>query len=206
MTSISIITPTIGRNSLRPMLQRVLVQLQDGDEVLVVGDGPQANAKKIVDEFKHALVRYWESEPIHNYGNPQRNTAVEEAKGDYLLFVDDDASVRRTLVRLLQAMGHTAWEADSGKAALAHLASTAVDMIVSDLGMPEMNGLDFARAVRVTHPTTPILLCTGWNDLADHDDLASGLITEILQKPVTLKRLQDAIARHNPRAGRAARP
>lgn len=123
MTSISIITPTIGRQSLRPMLQRVLVQLKDGDEVLVIGDGPQPNAKKIVDEYKHALVRYWESEPIHNYGNPQRNTAVEEAKGDYLLFVDDDdmpsphaLSVIRNVAQqfpekpLMFKMMHCGWE------------------------------------------------------------------------------------------------
>jgi glycosyltransferase involved in cell wall biosynthesis len=123
MTSISIITPTIGRESLRPMLQRVLVQLQDGDEVLVIGDGPQPNAKKIVDEFKHALVRYWESESIRNYGNPQRNTAVEEAKGDYLLFVDDDdlpsphaLSVIRNVAKqfpekpLMFKMMHCGWE------------------------------------------------------------------------------------------------
>lgn len=90
MTSISIITPTIGRQSLRTMLQRVLPQLSDGDEVLIIGDGPQPAAKKIVDEFKHALVRYWETEPIKNYGNPQRNMAIAEAKGEYLLFVDDD--------------------------------------------------------------------------------------------------------------------
>ena len=120
--------------------------------------------------------------------------------------VDDDAAVRRTLAQLLRVIGHTTWEADNARVALARLTSTAVDLIVSDLGMPEMNGLDFARAVRATHPTTPILLCTGWNDIADHDDLASGLITEILQKPITLKRLQDAIERHHPYPAQTARP
>jgi glycosyltransferase involved in cell wall biosynthesis len=123
VTSISIITPTIGRKSLRPMLQRVLPQLIEGDEVLIIGDGPQPVAKVIVDELKHPLIRYWESESIKNYGNPQRNMAIEQAKGDYLLFVDDDDlpspqafSVIRNVAKefpgkpLMFKMMHCGWE------------------------------------------------------------------------------------------------
>lgn len=88
--AISIITPTIGRDSLGVMLRKLLPQLSQGDEVLIVGDGPQPNAKKIVNLLADPLVRYWEHGPIWNYGNPQRNLAIAEAKGDYLMFIDDD--------------------------------------------------------------------------------------------------------------------
>jgi signal transduction histidine kinase/ActR/RegA family two-component response regulator len=120
-----------------------------------------------------------------------------------ILFVDDDRFVRLSFVQLLRAIGHTVFEADSGRVGLAQLASTPIDLIFTDLGMPEMNGLEFARAVRSTHPATPILLCTGWNDLADQDDLASGLISDILQKPFSMRQLRDVVERHNPRKSHA---
>lgn len=88
--SISVITPTIGRKSLGTMLERLIPQLDDEDEVLVIGDGPQPEARAIVEAANNGLVRYWESESIRNYGNPQRNMAIRRSRGDYLLFVDDD--------------------------------------------------------------------------------------------------------------------
>lgn len=93
MPSLAVITPTIGRASLRTMLQGLLPQLDAGDEVLVIGDGPQPNAKKIVEDLKSTFIRYWEIPLIRNYGNPQRNIALQEAKADYIMFVDDDDTV-----------------------------------------------------------------------------------------------------------------
>lgn len=90
MTTVSIITPTIGRDSLKTMLDKLVPQLEDGDEVLVIGDGPQPNAKHIIDLVGDPLVKYSELGPIWNYGNPQRNLGIEQAKGDYIMFVDDD--------------------------------------------------------------------------------------------------------------------
>jgi glycosyltransferase involved in cell wall biosynthesis len=94
MPSVCVITPTIGRDSLRTMLDGLLPQLAEGDEVLIIGDGPRPNAQKIVDEIKSPLIRYWEIPLIRNYGNPQRNIALKEAKADYVMFVDDDDTVR----------------------------------------------------------------------------------------------------------------
>lgn len=102
MPSISIITPTIGRDSLKVMLDGLLPQLTQGDEVLIVGDGPQPNAKLIVDALASPFIRYWESPPIKNYGNPQRNEAISEAKGDYLMFVDDDDTVETNAIDVIK--------------------------------------------------------------------------------------------------------
>lgn len=87
---ISVITPTIGRESLRTMLNALVPQLEEGDEAIIVGDGPQPNARCIVESYKNNKLIYLEHGPIRNYGNPQRNLAITMAKGDYLFFVDDD--------------------------------------------------------------------------------------------------------------------
>lgn len=91
--SIAIITPTIGRHSLKSMLDGLLPQLSRGDEVLIVGDGPQPNAKSIVDGLASPFIQYWETPFVGNYGNPQRNEAIAKATADYLMFVDDDDTV-----------------------------------------------------------------------------------------------------------------
>jgi len=96
--TVSIITPTIGRDSLKVMLSGLLPQLSQGDEVLIIGDGPQPNAKKIVDEIASAFITYWESPPIRNYGNPQRNEAIARAKASHIMFVDDDDTVKPTAI------------------------------------------------------------------------------------------------------------
>jgi glycosyltransferase involved in cell wall biosynthesis len=90
MVSIGIITPTIGRQSLRTMLDRLLPQLDEQDRVMIVGDGPQPVAKAIVDSLSSSLIRYSEHGPILNYGNPQRNLAIAASGTDYVMFVDDD--------------------------------------------------------------------------------------------------------------------
>ena len=102
MPSISIITPTIGRDSLKSMLEGLLPQLADGDEVLIIGDGPQPNAKLIVEGLASPFIQYWESPLIRNYGNPQRNEAITKAKGDYLMFVDDDDTVDSQAIRTVK--------------------------------------------------------------------------------------------------------
>lgn len=93
MPSVSVITPAIGRESLGVMLKHLVPQLRELDEALVIGDGPQPVSARISAEQQSPRVRYWEHPPVFNYGNPQRNAAIAEARGDYLLFVDDDDDV-----------------------------------------------------------------------------------------------------------------
>ena len=91
--TLTIITPTIGRTSLATMLYALAPQLEDSDECLVLGDGPQPVAEQIVALFVSSMrapVRYIEHALVQNWGNPQRNTAIRMAKGDLLVFIDDD--------------------------------------------------------------------------------------------------------------------
>lgn len=91
--NLTVITPTIGRDSLKRMMDVLVPQLEDGDESIVIGDGPQPNARRIVEAYNSRKITYLEHGPIRNYGNPQRNLAISMAKGDYLFFVDDDDQV-----------------------------------------------------------------------------------------------------------------
>lgn len=86
--TLSIIIPTCGRATLRRTLAR-LDGLAPGDEVLVCADGPQPAAEQMVAELA-PHVRYLQCPRTGDIGATPRNTGIAEARGDYLLFVDDD--------------------------------------------------------------------------------------------------------------------
>ena len=113
-----------------------------------------------------------------------------------VLLVDDDPIVREVLMLSLDDAGYTVLAADSGSAALSMLESAGrVDVLVSDLTMPEMNGLALIRAVQERRPNMPVVLLTGY--AGDGATLAvggaiSGMFS-LLRKPVSGTQLVDRI-------------
>lgn len=88
--TLTVITPTLGRESLKAMLDSLLPQLTPDDEVLVIGDGPRPRAGEICASYGNPVIKYWEIPLIMNFGNPQRNEAIRIAKCSHIHFLDDD--------------------------------------------------------------------------------------------------------------------
>lgn len=82
-----------------------------------------------------------------------------------LLFVDDEASILSSLRRLFRPHGYRILLAESGAAGLAELEKTPVDLVISDMRMPEMDGATFLREVRQRWPNTMRILLTGYADV-----------------------------------------
>jgi PAS domain S-box-containing protein len=116
-----------------------------------------------------------------------------------ILLVDDDALVRKTLQTLLAADGHIVSAADGGQAGLdefrvAHDSSEPFALVITDLGMPYVDGRAVAAAVKALCPTTPVLLLTGWgNRMLDDSDIPLH-VDRVLGKPPNLQRLRAVIA------------
>ena len=84
-----------------------------------------------------------------------------------ILLVDDEALVRLATAEMLREMGHTVIEAESGAAALAQIrAGASFDLLITDYLMPGMRGSDLAEEVRRGRPDVPVLLLTGYANLA----------------------------------------
>ena len=101
-----------------------------------------------------------------------------------ILLVDDDAAVRQTLAALLRASGQEVIEADSGAAAVDWLAATPVDLVITDLGMPQVTGWEVARAAKARRADLPVVLLTGWGDQTEAEASADGDVDRVLAKPV----------------------
>ncbi|WP_204165424.1 response regulator [Methylobacterium sp. 17Sr1-1] len=83
-----------------------------------------------------------------------------------VLVVDDDPQVRHVTASFLNGFGYDEAEVPSGEAALERLAAERFDIVVADLAMPGMSGLDLAEAVRQRFPALPFLLVTGHAEAA----------------------------------------
>ncbi|MFC4175458.1 ATP-binding protein [Microvirga sp. GCM10011540] len=100
---------------------------------------------------------------------PRRTaSAVPAAAPSTILLVDDDALILMSTASMLEDLGHTVIETESGTKALEMLrAGPPVDLLLTDYAMPGMTGLELARAALVLRPDLKILLATGYADLPE---------------------------------------
>jgi CheY-like chemotaxis protein len=113
-----------------------------------------------------------------------RNSTVparHPRKGASILLVDDDSAVREVTASILRELGYVVLELCSGGAALDLLERrTTIDLVLLDLAMPGMNGMEVARQVRSRFPALPILFITGYADKAVLQDIGEA---KIIKKP-----------------------
>jgi DNA-binding NarL/FixJ family response regulator len=108
-----------------------------------------------------------------------------------ILIVDDNSAVRRALRSAFEHQrGFTVCgEAENGIDAIAKAKMLAPDLIVLDLSMPKMNGLQAARALRELMPNVPLMMLTCYNSTAaEREALASG-VTAVFSKPDGMQNL-----------------
>ena len=101
-----------------------------------------------------------------------------------LLFVDDEANILSALKRLFRPFGYRIFTAEGGALGLEILERESVDLVVSDMRMPEMNGAQFLEKVREKWPETIRILLTGYAEIgATIDAINKGRIYRYISKP-----------------------
>ena len=113
-------------------------------------------------------------------------------RGAVVLVVEDDPRVSRSTTAALEELGYRPIACPGGREALETLAANPdIDLVVTDVMMPEMTGTELAAAVRREHPGVPILFVTGYvGEAGEADDLVGG---ELLRKPFTVAALAHAV-------------
>ena len=118
-------------------------------------------------------------------------TAMSRGLGETVLVVEDSELLRNLMRSVLERAGYVVGEADNGEAAIEVMrAAGPPAVIVADVEMPRLGGLELARAVEELYPGTPVLLVSGYAADGKLEDLA---LREFLQKPFTPAQLTDRI-------------
>jgi PAS domain S-box-containing protein len=137
---------------------------------------------------------------------PAVDAPVLPRVGTRVLVVDDEAEIRDVLGTMLRGAGLAVQEAVDATAALAALEREPFDLLITDLSMPEMSGLELAREARSRYPRLPILLLTGWAEGAETARANQPCVDEVLTKPVSLPALLQRIVALEGAAGGGRRP
>jgi DNA-binding response OmpR family regulator len=115
-----------------------------------------------------------------------------------VLLVDDDPLILDSIAEVLSFDGHEVAVASNGQAALdcftaALETASPFEVVVTDLGMPLVNGIQVANGVRALSGTVRIILLTGWGERAREQDDYPDTVNHLLGKPVRIEELRAAL-------------
>jgi PAS domain S-box-containing protein len=191
------------------LLERDLMRLADEADASVELERVDAVRREIgrVSEILHRLGEMVEHDSYEtvDYIGPARmidlrrrweGKSDERLRGLKVLVVDDDVGILRTLSEILEADGCVVNTAQDGKEALDRVEQSPVDVVVTDVVMPRMDGYELYTALHRLHPELPVLMMTAFTYDKDHIIKRSrmrGLSTVIFKKPVDPARLRGAI-------------
>ena len=122
--------------------------------------------------------------------SPEGEQPSENPDAFHVLVVDDEDDVRDVLYELIRLNGYRVTSVPGGREALDVLGETTVDLILTDLMMPEMNGWQLLRAVKAEYSHIPVVVITGYISEQAETILTSSQAEAYLTKPVNHQRLQ----------------
>lgn len=120
--------------------------------------------------------------------------ATIETKSARVLVVEDEEKVRVLLNDAFRTEGHEVTEATTGAEALKRLDAAHFDLMICDLGLPELSGLHVARWVKEFRPDMPVIIATGFAEMIADDDYDKARIDDVISKPYALS---DVLMRAN---------
>lgn len=135
--------------------------------------------------------------PLHETGTAAAVVAPAaplEIKSARVLVVEDEEKVRLLLNDAFRAEGHDVTEATTGAEALKRLDAGEFDLMICDLGLPELSGLHVARWVKEFRPDLPVIIATGFAGMIAEEDYHKARIDDVISKPYALS---DVLLRAN---------
>jgi CheY-like chemotaxis protein len=121
-----------------------------------------------------------------------------------LMVLDDDDAVRQTWTIIFRQQGYEVVPADRGTAAIDAARDRAPDLLLADIRLPDMTGIEASRRVKEIAPACHVLLISGDSDSGEaiEEARARGAIFEVLPKPISppdlIRRIADLLRNHQP--------
>jgi two-component system response regulator (stage 0 sporulation protein F) len=111
-----------------------------------------------------------------------------------ILLVDDEDSIHLLYREELEEEGYAVISAFSGEEALEKLVAQETDLVILDINMPGMNGLEALRKIKEINPSLPVILSSAYQEFKQ--DLSSWASDEYIVKSANLDELKKAVKRH----------
>ncbi|HEV8547930.1 MAG TPA: ATP-binding protein, partial [Polyangiaceae bacterium] len=145
--------------------------------------------------------------PEHEAALIEERTARSElrrGRGERVLFVDDEAVLCRSVSSLLERLGYSVTaRSDPGEALdLFRKSPQAFDVVLTDLTMPGLTGVDIAREVQKLCPEKPVLMMSGFHSTWTPEALRAVGVVELIRKPLGALQLSETLGRVFSRGGR----
>ncbi|MCU7376256.1 response regulator [Paucibacter sp. O1-1] len=118
-----------------------------------------------------------------------------------VLVIDDDALLLRSVVEILEQEGHAVTAAAGGRRGIdafdaAISDGACFDAVITDLGMPEVDGRRVAQAIKRSSPGTPVVMLTGWGRRMEEDGERPDGVDHLVSKPPRLVELRSVLANY----------
>jgi CheY-like chemotaxis protein len=118
----------------------------------------------------------------------------------HILCIDDDEQILEMMKACLAHYGHQVRTASGGKYGLelfctAILKSEPYDAVITDLGMPDIDGYQVSWAIKIESPNTPVILLTAWGANVKDDVAISSTVNAVVSKPPQIQQLNDLLLR-----------
>ena len=125
---------------------------------------------------------------------------VKPKRSLHILCIDDDAQVRQLLDDCLTHFNHRVMVASGGEHGMelfrtAMLKNQPYEVVITDWGMPDVNGYEVARTIKAESPKTPIIMMTGWGTMMKEDGETASELDAVVGKPPNMQELNDLLLR-----------
>ena len=125
---------------------------------------------------------------------------VKPKRSLHILCIDDDAQVRQLLDDCLTHFNHRVMVASGGEHGMelfrtAMLKNQPYEVVITDLGMPKMDGHQVARTIKAESPKTPIIMMTGWGTIMREEGETASEVDAVIGKPPRMQELNDLLLR-----------
>jgi len=111
------------------------------------------------------------------------------------LVVDDEHVILSLISEALSSRGFTCVTASSGEQALAILAEASFDIMITDIQMPGMTGIELTKAVKKLYEDLPIIVVTGFVEEYSYDEVIEAGAADFIRKPFSILELETRMAR-----------
>ena len=126
---------------------------------------------------------------------PKEDTQTSVLSGKRVLYVDDDDLARMSMAALLRSQGMIVETASNGQSGLSMFQDNRYDVVITDMSMPHMDGLQLTAELKKMEPAQPVIALTGWLDIDSRDEFRQTPPDFVLTKPVANSDLTGTLIR-----------